>query len=95
MQGKTVVVYDDMIRTGGSLAGAARAYRDAGAESLFVVTTHGVFPGDSLERLRDGGLFARVVCTDSHPRARELAPRFEGFLDVEPAAGLFVPFLTA
>ena len=91
--GKSVVIYDDMIRTGGSLLGAARAYRDAGATSLAVVTTHGVFPGDALSKLRDAGLFTAVVCTDSHPRARELAGKFEGFLYVEPVAGLFVPLL--
>jgi predicted amidohydrolase len=30
----SVVIYDDMIRTGGSLIGAARAYRDAGAATI-------------------------------------------------------------
>jgi hypothetical protein len=33
VRGKRVVIYDDMIRTGGSLVGAARAYRDAGADA--------------------------------------------------------------
>ncbi len=93
VQGKKVIIYDDMIRTGGSLMNAAKAYRDAGAASLAAVTTHGVFPGDSLQKIRDSGLFTAVFCTDSHPRARELQPHFEGYLQVEPAAGLFVPHL--
>src|SRR5207302_8228592 len=95
VQGKTVVIYDDMIRTGGSLVNAAKAYRAAGARALAAVTTHGVFPGDALEIIRASGLFSSITCTDSHPRARELAGRadLKDFLRVEPVAELFVPFL--
>ncbi len=70
---RPVVIYDDMIRTGGSLIGAAQAYRDAGAASISAIATHGLFPGDALNRLRKSGLFDHVVTTDSHPRAVELA----------------------
>jgi ribose-phosphate pyrophosphokinase len=91
--GKRVVIYDDMIRTGGSLINAARAYRDAGAESLVAITTHGVFPGDALERIRDTGLFAELVCTNTHPRALELAATSQGFLAVESMAPLLARFL--
>lgn len=71
--GKSVVIYDDMIRTGGSLIAAARAYQAAGARNLTAIATHGVFPGDALNRLTDTGLFGALACTDTHPRARELA----------------------
>jgi ribose-phosphate pyrophosphokinase len=91
--GKRVVIYDDMIRTGGSLLGAARAYRAAGAASLAAVATHGVLPGHSLQKIQRSGLFIAVVCTDSHPRARELAPQFHGFLAVEPVAQVFLPYI--
>jgi len=88
--GKRVVIYDDMIRTGGSLVSAARAYREAGAIAIDAVSTHGIFPGDSIERIRASGLFGRVVVTDSHPRAVELA---SDFLEVEPVAPLLVEHL--
>jgi ribose-phosphate pyrophosphokinase len=74
--GKRVVIYDDMIRTGGSLVNAAQAYRDAGAVAIDAIATHGLFPGDSLERIRATGLFGQVATTDSHPRARSLASEF-------------------
>ncbi|MEM1177167.1 MAG: ribose-phosphate diphosphokinase [Acidobacteriota bacterium] len=86
--GKTVLIYDDMIRTGGSLIGAARAYREAGAERLYAIAIHGVMPGEAGERLRDSGLFERVVVTDSHPHARSVEARLAGFLDVESIAPL-------
>ena len=88
--GKRVILYDDMIRTGGSLIGAARAYMRAGASSLAAIATHGVFPGDALERLQATGLFTDIACTDSHPRARELAPRG---LKVVSVAPLLLPYL--
>lgn len=81
--GKRVVIYDDMIRTGGSLINAARAYRDAGAISIDAVTTHGLFPGDSLGKLQASGLFGHIVCTDSHCRAVDLRGEF---LQVESIA---------
>ncbi|MBK7825295.1 MAG: ribose-phosphate pyrophosphokinase [Nannocystis sp.] len=90
VQGKRVVIYDDMIRTGGSLVGAARAYQRAGATSLAAVATHALLPGDSLAKLQRSGLFTDIVCTDSHPRARELAPQG---LEVAAIGHLFLPYL--
>jgi ribose-phosphate pyrophosphokinase len=95
--GKRVVIYDDMIRTGGSLANAAAAYRDAGAISIDAIATHGLFPGDSLGKLRASGLFGSLWCTDSHPRARELAatPEGQGFLHVDSTAALLLEHLAS
>ena len=88
--GKRVVIYDDMIRTGGSLMQAAEAYRAAGARTISAIATHGLFPGDSLERIVKSGLFQTIACTDSHPRARSLAGPH---LRVEPTAHLFAAAL--
>lgn len=82
VSGKTVVIYDDMIRTGGSLIGAAQAYRDSGAAEIYAITTHGIFPGDALSRIRDSGLFKRIVATDSHPRAAIVAAEQPDFLEI-------------
>ncbi|HJW95214.1 MAG TPA: ribose-phosphate pyrophosphokinase, partial [Thermoanaerobaculia bacterium] len=86
--GERVVIYDDMIRTGGSLMNAARAYRSAGASSVAAVTTHGIFANDALTRLQESGLFTAIASTDSHPNARRLEK--EG-LKVRTIAPLFVP----
>ena len=88
--GKRVVIYDDMIRTGGSLLSAARAYRDAGALAIDAIATHGLFPGDSLARIAASGLLGRIVVTDSHPRAVTLQ---NGFLEVDSTANLFAEHL--
>ncbi|OJJ16384.1 ribose-phosphate pyrophosphokinase [marine bacterium AO1-C] len=69
VQGKNVVIYDDMIRTGGSLINAAKAYKQAGAAKISAITTHGIFPNNAIERLQKSGLFEHVVSTDTHPNA--------------------------
>ncbi len=92
--GKNVVIYDDMIRTGGSLIGAARAYLEAGARSCAAVCTHGVFPGDAVERIQASGLFTKIACTDTYPRARDIAAaRDDNFLRVDTVADLIAEFL--
>jgi ribose-phosphate pyrophosphokinase len=90
VHGKRVVIYDDMIRTGGSLVNAARAYRDAGAIAIDAIATHGLFPGDSLARIRASGLLGRIVVTDSHPRAVALQ---DDFLEVDSTVTLLTEHL--
>ena len=41
-----------------------------------------MFPRGAVGRLRDCGLFDRVVCTDSHPQAALAAQEHAGFLEV-------------
>jgi len=90
VQGKRVVIYDDMIRTGGSIVHAAQAYRAAGASAVAVVATHGVFPPGAVQRLRDSNSIESVCVTDSHPRARAEAA---GWVEVRTLAGLFADYL--
>ncbi len=69
VKNKNVIIYDDMIRTGGSLMNAARAYKEAGASRISVVTTHGLFIGNSLDKIKESNLFEAIYSTDSHPNA--------------------------
>jgi ribose-phosphate pyrophosphokinase len=85
VKGKSVIIYDDMIRTGGSLVNAAAAYREAGATDVAAVTTHGLFSNGGLERIRKSGLFRCVYSTDSHPNAMALR---DDFLKVKSVADL-------
>jgi ribose-phosphate pyrophosphokinase len=83
VRGTRVVIYDDMIRSGGSLLQAAQAYHEAGAACVYAVATHGILPGNALEKIQTSGLIERMVVTDSHPRARKLESEF---LEVESVA---------
>ena len=88
--GKKVVIYDDMIRTGGSLMKAAEAYRNAGASEVYAVTTHGLFTNGALEKIKNSGLFQQIACTDSHYNVSQLN---DNFLKVKSVARVFHPKL--
>jgi ribose-phosphate pyrophosphokinase len=85
VDGMQVVIYDDMIRTGGSLINAAQAYLDAGASSVSAVATHGILPEDALDRLHKAGIFQKIIVTDTHPNAVRLE---SDFLEVRSVAGI-------
>lgn len=70
VKGKHVIIYDDMIRTGGSLIQAAQAYKDAGATGIDVIATHGIFPNNSLKKIKDSGLITNVVVTNTYPQRK-------------------------
>lgn len=69
VKGKKVIMYDDMIRTGGSLLQAAKAYKEAGAAEIYVLATHGVLPEGALNKLKISGLIEKIVVTNTHPNA--------------------------
>ncbi len=94
VEGRRVVIYDDMVRTGASLLGAAKAYRDAGAVHVSAVVTHGVLPNDTLARLEQDAALDALGCTDSHPRAAELSGTTP-FLHVDSVASLLARGLSA
>ena len=63
--GRSPILVDDMISTGGTLVAAARCLLEAGARPAFtVVATHGLLVGDAVERLAALPL-ARLVLTDT------------------------------
>jgi ribose-phosphate pyrophosphokinase len=82
--GREVVVYDDMVRTGSSLLQAGRAYLAAGATKVHAIVSHLILPGDSLEKIRNAGVFTTVLGTDSHPGSQKLAGTPDAVHSVAP-----------
>jgi ribose-phosphate pyrophosphokinase len=68
---KVVIIYDDMIRSGGSLIQAAEAYHKEGAAEIYAITTHGIFSNDALRKIEDSKLFKKVFVSDSIPQSSE------------------------
>jgi ribose-phosphate pyrophosphokinase len=89
VNGKKVVLYDDMIRTGGSLINAAKVYKNAGAKQIYVVATHGVFPTGSVERLENSKLIEKIIVTDTHPNALEAAQKTD-FIEISSISDLLI-----
>jgi len=63
VQGKNVLVLDDIISTGGTMAKAIELCKQNGAARVFAAATHGLFVGDALWKLRSAAEY--VVTTDS------------------------------
>ena len=73
---------DDMASTGRTLLDAARTVLQRGAASVDVAVTHGLFIGDAVQRLTEGGV-RHVWSTDSVPHASNcvsVAPLLAGAL---------------
>lgn len=87
VNGKTVIIYDDMIRSGGSIINAAKTYKDAGANDIYVITTHGLFIDNGLENLKKSGLVQKVICTDTHVNTQSIS---DNFLEVRSISELIV-----
>lgn len=77
IEGATVLVIDDLISTGGTLARAAKACREHGAAKVYAFAAHGLFVGDASAVIGQSEL-AMTFVTDTVPPFR-LAP---GMLNV-------------
>ena len=60
--GKTCILNDDMIDTGGSIVAGVEALKAAGAEDVYVCATHGIFSGPAYDRLQNLDIEELVVC---------------------------------
>lgn len=64
VKGKTAIIIDDIISTGGTIADSAKSLKDAGVTSVVVLATHGVLAGNAKEKLI-GAPVDEIVITDS------------------------------
>lgn len=69
VEGKTCVLYDDLIDTAGSVTAALKALRSMKAnEDVYLAATHPVFSDPATERFKEAG-FKEVVVSNSIPIA--------------------------
>jgi len=88
-KGKNLLIVDDMVKTGGTLAACAVALRKFGATSISAFCAHAAFPGDSMRRFCTGGdraVFEKFYVTNSNPLVAQKIPENDCFvvLDLLP-----------
>jgi ribose-phosphate pyrophosphokinase len=71
VRGRTCVLVDDMIDTGGTIAQAAEALQENGAAEVIVAATHAVLSGPAVDRLKNGAI-SEVIVTNTLPLNEEL-----------------------
>jgi len=74
VKGKTAIMIDDIIDTGGSIVNAANAVLEAGATEVHVCCTHGVFSGEALDKINKSCIKELLVLDT-------IAPKCEGKID--------------
>jgi ribose-phosphate pyrophosphokinase len=66
VEGRTCVLVDDMVDTGGTIVAAAQALKANGAKTVIVAATHAVFSHPAVERLSDAAI-DHVIVTNTLP----------------------------
>ena len=70
VEGLTALMFDDMISTAGSICGAAKRVKEAGAREIYMAATHGVLCGPAIKNLQEAPIES-LVLTDTIPLSRE------------------------
>ena len=70
VQGKNVILVDDMVDTAGTLTKAAELMMERGAKSVRAVCTHGILSGNAHERI-ENSMLEELIITDSIPSKKE------------------------
>jgi ribose-phosphate pyrophosphokinase len=63
---QVVIIFDDIISTGGTIVGAAKILKEQGAKHVFTACVHPLLIGDAANRILDAGV-EEIVGTDSVP----------------------------
>jgi ribose-phosphate pyrophosphokinase len=70
VEGKTAIIIDDIIDTGGSICAAADVIKKYGAKEVIVCATHGLLNGAALDNIQKSSA-AKVILLDSVPIPKE------------------------
>ena len=64
LNGKDVLIIDDMIDTAGTTVNAANAAKENGANTVTAVATHALFSGPAIERIKKSAI-GKIIVTDT------------------------------
>lgn len=65
--GKTALIVDDEIASGGTLCEAAAFLKEQGAEQVLALATHSVFSSENIKQRLDSAFIEKVIVTDTIP----------------------------
>jgi len=66
VDGRNVIMVDDMVSTAGSITDACRILKEKGAEGIYIIATHGVLCGKAVEKLNNAPV-EQIIFSDSIP----------------------------
>ena len=75
--GKTAIILDDMIDSGGTIIEAANVLKMQNANDIFVYATHGVLSGNAVQNLQNEENIKKITITNSLQQNCGLSDKFE------------------
>lgn len=82
VNGRDVIIFDDMIRSGSSIIKAAEAYKNSGAKDIHVVCVHGVFVNEAIQKFKNSGIIKSINCTNTHYKTTLINDDFVKVYDI-------------
>ena len=86
VKGKTCIIFDDEIDTGGSMMEAVRNLKENGAKEIYAACTHGVLSADAVKKVESSEL-KELVITNTVPLPPEKQSSKIKVLDIAPLFG--------
>jgi ribose-phosphate pyrophosphokinase len=83
VEGRNILIVDDLVDTAGTLCNAVKALKNAGAKDVYAACTHPVLSGPAVERINGSGL-TKMIVTDTLPLTMA-----SGVIEVESVAHVF------
>jgi ribose-phosphate pyrophosphokinase len=81
VQGRDVIIVDDEVDTGGSIAQAVKVVREHDAQDIYLAFIHPIFSSDAAQRLIDLGI-KHIITTDTVPIPPDKMEQLEGRLTI-------------
>ncbi len=86
VEGKTAILMDDEVDTGGTMVNAAVALENAGVKAVYASSTHAVLSGGAAGRL-NGSPIQQYVCTNSIPMPPDKLTGHMNIVSIAPLLG--------
>lgn len=67
INGKNIIIVDDMIDTGSTFVKCAEALKERGANSIYGICSHPVFSGQAFEKIESSAAIDKMFITDTIP----------------------------
>ena len=105
VDGRTAIIVDDLVDTGGSLVGAAKMLQNNGAKEVYFCCTHAVLSNNAVEKIHNSNI-KEVIITNTIPLPEEkkdpkikvlsiaymLAKTIEAISDYKPVSEIYAMF---
>lgn len=86
VNGRNVILLDDIIDTAGTIAEAVRVLKEKGAIDVYVCASHGLFSGPAVDRLKEAPI-TELIITDTIPQNEDFGMTNLKVLSVAPLVG--------